>query len=424
MSDPSSSLRLPSLPEVGERRLAVRVSKDALRHVRKGHPWIYDESVTSLSHDGAAGDLAVIFDDKRRFAAIGLYDPTSPMRIKVLHANSQATIDRAWWEQCLDTALAVRRPLVEDSLTTGYRVLNGENDGVPGLILDRYEDTFVIKLYSAAWFPHLRDMLEAVADRLRPEAIVLRLARRVAERDCFGLADGDVLLGSCHEPTTFEEGGLKLLAHPRTGQKTGSFLDQRDNRRRVGGRSEGARVLDVFSCTGGFSVAAAAGGAIEVTSVDISPQAIATAGDVMDLNRSRRAVAACRWEGITGDAFEVMRRLRNDGRRFDVVVVDPPSFAQRQSSVAAGLKAYGRLTTLALELLEQDGLLVQASCSSRITPDDFYRQIHASAQGAGATLTEVARTDHALDHPVSFPEGAYLKALFARVHRLDERRRS
>ena len=135
-ADPSTSFDLPPLPSTGERRMAIRVTKDALRHVRAGHPWIYDESIVSVSHPGIAGDLAVIFDDRRRFNAIGLFDPSSPIRIKVLHRGSPATIDRAWWCKRIDGALVLRAPLIEDQTTTGYRILNGENDGFPGLAVD------------------------------------------------------------------------------------------------------------------------------------------------------------------------------------------------------------------------------------------------------------------------------------------------
>lgn len=390
-----------------------------MRHVRRGHPWIYDESITSLSHDGAPGDLAVVFDEDRAFAAIGLFDPASPIRIKVLHAGKPATIDRAWWSGRINDALAKRQWLADQTENTGFRLVNGENDRFPGLVVDQFADTIVVKIYTAAWFPHLAQVLDALQVAVEPEQVVIRLGRNVAAGECFGLVDGMTVLGPGNEPVEFLEHGLRLLAHPITGQKTGFFLDQRDNRNRVRELSRGAKVLDVFSCTGGFSVAAAAGGAREVTSIDLSSTAIEVAGQNMELNRGLPEVAACSWTGVVGDAFEVMDRLARERQRFDAVVVDPPSFAQRQANIASGLRAYGRLTQLALALLAPGGRLVQASCSSRITADDFVDQVQRSAGTAGYRLTEMSRTAHGIDHPIEFAEGAYLKAVFAKVERLE-----
>ena len=396
--------------------MAIRLTKDALRHVRAGHPWVYDESIESVSHAGSAGDLAVVFDDKRRFNAIGLFDPASPIRIKVLHRGSPATIDSAWWTRTIERALELRSPLIDDRDTTGYRIINGENDGFPGLVADRYADTVVVKVYSEAWLPHLRDILTSLVAATDPAVVVVRTARSL---DIPGLSDGSVVFdttGTASEPPDdvwFDEHGLHVLAHPRNGQKTGFFLDQRDNRQRVRDRSLGRSMLDVFSCTGGFSVAAAVGGATDVVSVDMSPSAIATTERVMNANPGPSGPTP--WEGIVGDAFDVMRRLRSEGRRFGVVVVDPPSFAQRQANIAGGLRAYGNLTELALDLVEPGGTLVQASCSSRITADAFFAKVTEVAAGSRRNLVEIERTGHGLDHPVTFPEGAYLKALFARI---------
>lgn len=356
-----------------------------------------------------SGDLAVVFDDKRRFNAIGLFDPTSPLRVKVLHRGSPAQIDRTWWEARIAAALELRSALVSDPVTTGYRVLNGENDGFPGLVADRYADTMVVKLYTTAWLPHLEVVLRTLVEATGVDAVVLRTARSFTNG---AITDGMVVLGAVPgtDDVWFTEHDLSLLAHPLGGQKTGFFLDQRDNRAQVRRRSKGRTVLDVFSCTGGFSVAAAAGGATAVTSVDLAPKAIETSRRVMEANTPNVA-----WDGIVGDAFDVMHRLRAEGRRFGLVVVDPPSFAQRQANVAGGLRAYGRLTESALALIEPGGTLVQASCSSRISGDAFYERVHTAAAGTDRRLVEIERTGHAADHPVTFPEGSYLKALIARV---------
>lgn len=413
---------LARLPVPSDRRVAVRVTNDARRQVEGGHPWVYESSITSTTGDGRPGDLAVVFDAKRRFQGIGLYDPSSPIRVKVVHHGAPVPITPAWWRQRVTDSLGRRAPLLASSSTTGLRCVHGENDGLPGLVVDRYGPALVVKLYSVAWAPHLRTIVGVLEELLSPELVVLRLSRAVEREGFSGIGDGTVVVGERPVgPILFRENGLVLEADVIAGQKTGHFLDQRDNRRLVGSKADGERVLDVFSCTGAFSLAAAAGGARSVRSVDVSAEALEAARRNFAHNRHLPSVRRCRLETTAGDAFEVMAALRASGERFDVVVVDPPSFAQRQASVDGALRAYRRLTDLAVGLVEDGGLLVQASCSSRVTAPDFFAEIHRAAGDAGYRLDEQLRSGHPVDHPVGFPQGAYLKALFARVHRLHRR---
>jgi 23S rRNA (cytosine1962-C5)-methyltransferase len=407
---------LAQLPRPASKRLAVRVTADALRHVRAGHPWVFDHSIVAESHLAQPGDLAVIFDADRKFAAIGLYDPTSPIRLKVLHHGRPVTVDRAFWAHRLTSALALREPLIARGDTTGYRCVNGENDGMPGLVLDRYDRTLVLKLYSAMWVPHLADLVPVIEELFRPEALVLRLARNIPEPALHGLEEGDALIGICPpDPVIFLENGLTFEADVVHGQKTGFFLDQRDNRAFLGTLTEGARVLDVFASTGGFTVYAAAGGAAEVMAVDLSEPTLAVAARNLQHNMDRPAVRNCDYRPTVADAFREMDRLGRKGQRFDVVVIDPPSFAQRQFEIDRAVSAYSKLTDLGVRLVHPGGLLLQASCSSRVTAEQFHTTVTHSAARADRPLEEIRRTGHALDHPVTFPEGAYLKAVIARV---------
>ena len=396
------------------RRLAVRVTDDALRQVRGGHPWIFERSITSASHDAAPGTLAVVFDGRRRFAAIGLWDPTSPLRIRILHAGEPRSVDEGFWLERLDAAVARRAPLLADGSTTGLRVLNGESDGFPGLVLDLYDDTAVAKLYTAAWWPHLDGLVPLLLAASGADRLVLRLARSVAADGA--RADGTVLVGDpLAGPVPFLERGLSFAADVVHGQKTGHFLDQRDNRALVGGLAAGAHVLDVFACTGGFSAHAAAGGARSVRSVDVSEPALGTARANLERNRHLPAVAACEHVTEAGDAFEVLERHAAAGRTWDLVVIDPPSFAPRQEAVDRALRAYARLTRLGLAVTRPGGVLVQSSCSSRIDADTFHRQLHDVAADEGRSLQVIARTGHPVDHPATFPEARYLKTAFVRV---------
>ncbi|MGB0113382.1 MAG: class I SAM-dependent rRNA methyltransferase [Ilumatobacteraceae bacterium] len=415
MSRPRVSGSVRSLQTAGERRLAVRVTPDALRHIKAGHPWIFEESVTSISHEATTGDLGVIFDKNRKFVAIALYDPTSPIQFKVLHVGRPTPIDQPFWRAAITRALAIRSPFTDapDAARLGYRVINGENDGMPGCVVDRYAGVLVVKLYSAAWFPHLADLTHALIDVTGCEGIVLRLARNLQRGETFGLTDGMRIAGEVpDEPIVFTEGGLEFEADVRAGQKTGHFLDQRANRALIGEMAAGHDMLDVFASTGGFSVHAAAGGARSVHAVDLSAPTLAVAERNMERNRSVAGIAECKFTSAVGDAFEVMVELARERVTYDLIVVDPPSFAQRQTEAEGALRAYTRLTHLALRLLRPGGVIMQASCSSRVTPEQFFSTVVAAADAAGRPLREIRRTGHDIDHPVTFREGEYLKAGF------------
>lgn len=394
--------------------MAVRLTTAAERQVRLRHPWVFDKSVDSTSHDGAPGDLAVIFDKKRAFVGIGLWDPASPIRIRMVHVGKPRPIDANFWRERVLEALTRRDALMTDPATTAYRVIHGENDGFSGLVCDLYDTTLVVKLYSAVWLPHLQSIVEALADLLDVESAVVRLGRLAASQDLHGLESGMALLGGAPtEPVAFLENGLEFRADVIEGQKTGHFLDQRDNRAMVRALTEGANVLDVFACTGGFSVHAAAGGARSVTSIDVSAGALAAAQANMAANNDIAAVAACRHQVVRGDAFELMEGAIRRGERYDFVIIDPPSFASRRIQVGPALHAYGRLTTLGLALCADEGTLVQASCSSRVTTEDFLAIVHGAAAEVDIALDDAVVTGHGADHPIGFAEGSYLKAIFA-----------
>ncbi|MGF1599206.1 MAG: class I SAM-dependent methyltransferase [Acidimicrobiales bacterium] len=416
--------RLERLPTPSSRRLAVRVRPDALRRIRAGHPWVYDRSIESVSHgDGRAGELGVVFDRRRRFAAIGLWDPRSPIRLRILHVGQPTTIDAAWFADRVAAAVAARRELLDRHDRSGlapygpgFRAVNGENDGLPGLVVDCYDHVAVVKLYSGVWFPHLRAVVAGVAAATGTDAVVLRLARNLAGADTHGLADGDVVAGDLADgPVLFTEGGLTFEADVRRGQKTGHFLDQRSNRLAVGCLADGKRVLDVFASTGGFTVHAAAGGATSVHAIDASAPTLEVIARNLGHNAAVAGVASCPVTTEVGDAFDTMGDHGRAGNRYDLVIVDPPSFAQRATAVSRGRAAYAKLTKLAIGLIEEGGILVQASCSARITPDQFFATVTEAAADHGATLTELCRSGHDIDHPVTFDEGGYLKAGFWRV---------
>jgi 23S rRNA (cytosine1962-C5)-methyltransferase len=316
------------------KNIAVHVTRSVETSLRKRHPWVFENEITKVSREGAAGDIAIVFDNKNEFLAAGLFDPHGPIRIRVLQHIQPKRINDELIDQLVMSSIRRREGIIPPD-TDGYRIINGDNDGVPGIVADRYADTIVIKIYSACWAPWL-SAVEASLARHAPPHIrrVLLLSRQLQRLDpavLRGMQHGLVLHGPPLDGSiVFRECGLLFEADPVRGQKTGFFLDQRDNRRRVEALARGARVLNVFSYTGGFSLYAARGGATRVTSVDVSQPALDAAERNFALNRPvDAAVRRAAHQGLAGDAFEVMRQLVEEGHKYSLVIVDPPSMANK-----------------------------------------------------------------------------------------------
>lgn len=378
--------------------------------VRKGHPWIYSDSIRSQNREGRAGELAIVYDRKDRFLAAGFYDPDSPLRIRVVHCGKPVTIDQDFWRQSLDRAIALRQSVARAD-TNGFRLIHGESDGWPGLVLDHYDGTLVLKLYSVAWIERLSMLTDLFLTRLAPDRIVLRLSRNLQDRS--PLRDGSILHGPPLEgDVLFLESGIRFAAEVARGQKTGFFLDQRENRRQLEGFAHGADVLNAFSFTGGFSLYAARGGARSVTDLDISEHALAAGRRNFELNRDHPRIASCHHTSIQADVFEWLSEAAPSS--FDIAVIDPPSLAKRETERARAIQAYRRLNFDAIRTIRLGGLLLAASCSAHVSSDEFFGAVHAAAIRSGRRYREILSTQHAPDHPATFPEAHYLKCLYLR----------
>jgi 23S rRNA (cytosine1962-C5)-methyltransferase len=404
---------LLSLPSPGRRRIAIHVTPAAERALKRLHPWLYENAITDQSGEGQPGDLAVIFDNKDKFLAVGLLDPTSHIRVRVLAHHKPIKIDRDFFKRQLSVAVKTREHLPKN--TTGYRLVHGGNDQFPGLVIDRYASTMVIKLYTTAWLPHLADVLDGLLSISSCDRVIIRFSRQVlAFKDLsYKLQDGEVLFGPpITKPILFQENGLWFEADPVNGHKTGFYLDQRENRERISRLSVGKNILNVFAYTGGFTVYSAYGGAKNVTSLDISKPALEVAERNFSRNRERYSTKTCGHETIIGDAFQVLNKIRNQGRKFDLVIIDPPAFAKEKSQVQRAIASYMKLSRHGLHLLRRGGILVQSSCSRQVLPHDFFSAIHKTARNMRRNLKEIKRTGHPIDHPIRFKESAYLKCLF------------
>jgi 23S rRNA (cytosine1962-C5)-methyltransferase len=402
------------MPPTDTPRLKLRLAPAAESAVRAGHPWVFDQSIRDQNRPGTPGEIAVIYDRRDAFLALGFYDPASPIRVRILHTGKPVAIGEAWWRARLHAALARRHGLF-DSRTDGYRLINGESDGWPGLVLDRYHHTLVLKLYAAAWLPRLGEIVPLVREALPfASALVLRLSRNLiatASRD-HGLEEGFLFSSDSppRETVVFRENGLRFEADVRHGQKTGFFLDQRENRARVESLAAGRHMLNAFSFSGGFSLYAARGGARSVTDLDLSEHALASARRNFALNHAEfPTIAACPHHTIQADAFTWLAHPPRE--LFDLIVVDPPSLARRESERAGAIVAYSRLHASAIARLHPGGSLVAASCSAHVDEDEFFAAVRRTARATGRPFRELWTSTHAPDHPASFKEARYLKSI-------------
>lgn len=394
--------------EKGKSRLRLRLFPRAETAVRGGHPWVFADSIKSQNREGATGELAVIYDRRDRFFAVGMYEAESPIRVRIIHFGKPAEIGREWWLGRARECLKRRQATVLKDGTTGARMISGESEGFPGLVADLYADTLVVKVYAAGWLVKWEEIEEVLREVFSPNHLVLRMSRNLTEvAEELGLREGFRGEGG-EEAVVFLENGIRFEAAVLKGQKTGFFLDQRDNRARVEHLAEGRDVLNVFSFSGGFSLYAARGGARSVTDLDISAYALESARRNFSLNHEDERIASARRRAVQADAFAW---LDGCGEKFDLIVVDPPSLAKREAEKEGALRAYVRLNSRAISMLESGGILLAASCSAHVGEGEFFRLVEQAAESSGRRWKELWRSEHAEDHPANFREARYLKAL-------------
>jgi 23S rRNA (cytosine1962-C5)-methyltransferase len=393
------------------KRLAVKLTTKGENYVQDGHPWVFSDSIVKINDNAKTGDLAIIFGKRaNKMIGIGLYDAKSPIQIKMIYSDTASvTIDAAFFYQKIQQAYQKRIPLLKTK-TNSYRLLFGENDGFPSLIADVYASVLVVKLYSEIWLPYLHSILESLVEVSECKTLVIRLSRSVQNSKSHQLQDGEVVFGELKdEVVQFVEHGVQFSANVIKGHKTGYFLDHRENRRQVGLLSKNKTVLDVFSYAGGFSVHALANGAAEVTSLDISEQALEIAIQNGKLNSY-----SGKHKTLAGDAFQILEELVGKNQKYEVVVIDPPSFAKQQTEVNLAKKKYAQLADLGVKLTAKGGMLVLASCSSRVTATAFYDINAQTIQASKRPFSIAQKTQHDIDHPIAFSEGAYLKCAYYR----------
>lgn len=390
----------------------VRLKPGRERPLRRRHPWVFSGAIRNVESGLEDGGLGVVCDTSGSALACGYYNSRSQIRVRVLTWDAGEVVDDALFERRIRIAWQGRARLGTGDATNAYRVVNAESDLLPGLVVDRYGDWVAVQFLTRGIERWKEPVLSAIESLLRPSGIYERsdvdVRRKEGLREVTGVARGAV------PPDLVEvrENGLCFWVDLKNGQKTGFYLDQRENRSRVAAFSSGREVLNCFSYTGGFGVYAARAGASRIVNVDTSAQAL----DLADRNRELNGLTTPQ-ELVEGDVFQVLRQFRDQGRRFDLVVLDPPKFATSAAQVAAATRGYKDINLLALQLLRPEGILATFSCSGLVPPDLFQKVVFGAAVDARREVQILERLSQSSDHPVllSFPEGEYLKGLLCRV---------
>lgn len=394
---------------------SVAVPPRLAGHIRKGHPWIFADSLSNHGVAASTGAIVNLTDLDGRFLGEALYEADSPLALRVVATRNETRAGPALWRYRVRTAWELRQRLLDRYQTNAFRLLHGEGDRLPGVIADCYAGFVIMKLDSPAWLPHLAELVEAIEDVMKPEGIYFKgLVGRGKASGPGDVAEPRVLAGAVPpEDLEVMESGLRLKVNVFVGQKTGLFLDQRENRALVRGMVRGLEVLNCHAYTGGFSLAAVAGGATRVTSVDLSRKVIDAARENFVLN----GFDPEHHEFAAQDAEAFLKACAQERRQFDAVIVDPPSLAMRKLAVHKASRAYVRLNERAIRQVKPGGFLATSSCSTHITMDRFLQILREAAAGVNKPLRVLAVRHEPPDHPtpLHFPEGHYLKFVLAAV---------
>ena len=391
-------------------RPTLTLRKGAQRRALAGHPWIYSNEIemTPAAKALPAGQVVRVKAEDGRPIGTALFNPHSLIAGRLLDVDPDLAIDALFLARRLERALALRERLYDKPF---YRLIHAEADGLPGVVLDRFGDTLVLQTNSAGMERLLDALSDAIAMVLKPQALLLRNdspARKLEGLELYVR----MVSGALEGPLSLEENGVRFLADPREGQKTGWFFDQRENRARVAALAKGLRVLDVYSYCGGFALTAAAAGASEVTAVDRSEAALALAEQAAALNG---LAGRCRFR--RADAFTELEAMAKSRQNFDIVVADPPAFVKSKKDLGQGARAYRKLARLSAECVRPGGFLFIASCSHNMEAGLFAEEVRRGIHDLAREARILASTGAAPDHPVhpALPESAYLKGLLLQI---------
>ncbi len=387
--------------------LTLKLKPREERRLRAGHLWVYSNEIHTDDKFRTieAGTLCRVTDSRDKPLGTGYVNPRTLLTVRLLSSDGRAVIDQAWFERRLQSALDLRQRLYAEP---HYRLVFGESDGLPGLVVDRYGDYCVVQITTAGMELLKAQIIAALQAVIRPRGIVLR--NDSSARELEGLAAYVEVVGEVPAQVEVHEDGLRYAVDLQGGQKTGFFFDQRDNRARLARYVKGRSVLDVFSYVGAWAQRAAQYGATNVSCIDSSQPALDAALASAKLNQLDI-------ETIRGDALDALKALREAGRTFDVVIVDPPALIKKRRDFDKGIEHYAALNRAAMQLLSTDGILIACSCSHHLEADDLQRILLRESRTTGRRLQILEEGGQGADHPVhpAIPETRYLKAFVCRA---------
>jgi 23S rRNA (cytosine1962-C5)-methyltransferase len=376
------------------------------------HPWVLDSAIERVEGTVADGDVVDLFNEKNKFIARGFYNSRSRIRTRLYTWNAAENLDEDFWRLRLDAAIHARHGFGYHDPSGAARLVYSEGDRLSGLIVDRYADYLAVQVTSLGMALRLPQIAPILTELTGAKGIVLRTEKGIKQAEGLELRDGPYCGATPGAPIEIVENGLRFAVDLSEGQKTGYYLDQRENRKAAAGYLRGRRVLDMFCYSGGFSLAASAlGGASECLGVDASAKAVAAAEHNAQIN----GIANVRFQA--GDGFKTLEQLAEAGEMFDAVVLDPPKFARSRGSLEEALRAYHWLNRLAVRVLAPGGILVTCSCSGHVSRLDFADMLVGVAQQSHRDIQILEQRGASPDHPVltSCMEGEYLKCFVCRV---------
>ncbi len=382
------------------------------KSIHKHHPWVFSGAIQKIPESIQPGSTAAIHSSKGEFLAWASINPKSQITARILSWHEEEEINEAFIRHKIISAMEKRRATIPEAVTDSYRCFFAESDGIPGLIIDLYNDQLVIQITCAGAEYWRTTIIEACHHIPGVSGCFERSDDEIRKLEGLAPSKG-VLFGKHINQVEIKEWGIRYLVDFQKGQKTGFYLDQRQNRKKLQEYSKNKRVLNCFSYTGGFTLNAHAGDCAEVISIDSSEEAISLAKQNQELNRF--LIEQENW--IEGDVFLELRKFRDCGRKFDLIILDPPKFAPTFNSIPKATRAYKDINLLAFKLLEAGGTLFTFSCSGGISPDLFQKIVQGAALDAKREVTISDRLRQDIDHPVplSFPEAEYLKGLVCSV---------
>ncbi|AMH19578.1 23S rRNA (cytosine(1962)-C(5))-methyltransferase RlmI [Hafnia paralvei] len=389
------------------------LAKGREKSLLRRHPWVFSGAVTRVEGNAVSGETIDVCDFQGKWLARAAFSPQSQIRARVWTFDQQESVDRDFFINRLQTAQQWRTLLAKRDDLTGYRLIAGESDGMPGITIDRFQNFIVLQLLSAG-AEYQRANLVAALQHCYPEcAIYDRSDVAVRKKEGLPLTQGSVVGEEPPALLPIREHGMQILVDIKEGHKTGFYLDQRDSRLAARRFAANAKVLNCFSYTGAFAVSALIGGCEHVISVDTSQAALDVARQNVELNQLDLSKA----EFVRDDVFQLLRKYRDEGRKFDLIIMDPPKFVENKSQLAGACRGYKDINMLALNLLSSGGILLSFSCSGLMPIELFQKILADAALDAGRDVQFIEQYRQAADHPViaSYPEGLYLKGFACRV---------